>query len=149
MMDAFKLEDFLPFRLNVLAQEVSTRLSSIYATRFNLDIPQWRIIANLATRGDLTAQDIARVAFMHKSTISRAVSGLERRKLIQRTADPADGRAYKLRITASGKTLFKNLLPDVLAFEQDLLKQMKSSESAALLRGLTSLEASVLKIKST
>jgi hypothetical protein len=53
----FDLEDFLPFRLNVLAQEVSERLSEIYAKRFNLDIPQWRILANLASRGEMTAQE--------------------------------------------------------------------------------------------
>jgi DNA-binding MarR family transcriptional regulator len=144
MTDRFNLEDFLPFRLNVLAQEVSLGLSAIYAERFSLDIPQWRILANLASRGEMTAQDIARVAFSHKSTVSRAVSELETRKLIDRKNDPCDGRAYRLRLTAKGKTLFAELLPDVLAYEKDILTQLKSSDVLSLLRGLTALETIVL-----
>ena len=46
MESNFALNDFLPFRLNVLAQTVSERLSAIYASKFNLDIPQWRILAH-------------------------------------------------------------------------------------------------------
>lgn len=149
MANDFTLETFLPFRLNVLAQEVSTRLSEIYAKRFNLDIPQWRILANLASRGDMTAHDIGRVAFTHKSTISRAVAELEKRKLISRVTDPDDGRAFTLRLTGKGQILFKSLLPHVLAFETSLLAKMKASEATALLKGLDALESAVLTKSST
>jgi DNA-binding MarR family transcriptional regulator len=144
MKTAFQLEEFLPFRLNVLAQGVSARLSSIYAERFGLDIPQWRILANLATRGDMTAQTISRITFAHKSTISRAVAELERRKLIERLADPADGRAFTLRMLPRGHALFSELLPLVLTFERELLGRLKPSETAALLKGLGALEKTVL-----
>jgi DNA-binding MarR family transcriptional regulator len=140
MRPGFKLEGFLPFRLNVLAQEVSTRLSAIYAERFGLDIPQWRILANLATRGDLTAQEIARITFSHKSTISRAVGELEGRKLIQRAMDPEDGRALVLRLTPKGRVLFAELLPLVLAFEKELLGKLGQTDAKALLKGLTAIE---------
>lgn len=142
----FKLEDFLPFRLNVLAQAVSERLSAIYAERFGLDIPQWRILANLATRGDLTAQDIARITFSHKSTISRAVSELEARRLIQRATDKDDRRALVLRLTREGRALFTELLPLVLGFETSLIEAMGAGDAKALARGLTALESAILDL---
>ncbi len=144
MTDQFNLEKFLPFRLNLLAQEVSERLSEIYAKRFSLDIPQWRILANLASRGEMTAQEVAFITFSHKSTISRAVAELETRKLIERTTSPKDKRAFAMCLTIKGQKLFEQLLPLVLAFEQDLLKKLKTPEQKMLLEGLAALEREML-----
>ena len=148
MTDGFRLEDFLPFRLNVLAQEVSERLSMIYAARFGLDIPQWRILANLASRGETTAQDIARFTLSHKSTISRAVQDLEDRKLIARQVAAEDRRSYTLKLTVDGKRLFRQLLPLVLDFERKLMASVSESEARALLKGIAALEGSLRNTRS-
>jgi DNA-binding MarR family transcriptional regulator len=147
MAKPFKLEDFLPFRLNILAQEVSQQLSVIYSERFNLDIPQWRILANLATRGNMTAQAIARITLSHKSTISRAVASLEQRKLLERGADAGDKRAMTLRLTAKGKAVFAELLPLVLKFEKDLMARLPAAKRGKLLEGITELENKILTRK--
>lgn len=144
MNDRFNLEDFLPFRLNMLAQEASERLSEIYAKRFSLDIPQWRILANLASRGEMTAQEVAFATFSHKSTISRAVAELETRKLIERKTSAKDKRALAMHMTAKGQKMFEQLLPLVLAFEQHILKKLKVSEQKMLLEGLAALEREML-----
>lgn len=143
MDNGFRLEEFLPFRLNVLAQEVSERLSHIYAEKFSLDIPQWRILANLASRGQTTAPDIAQFTMSHKSTISRAVQQLEDRNLIARAVSNADKRSFALQLTSEGKRLFKQMLPQVLAFERELMASMSESEGRALLKGVSALEGSL------
>lgn len=140
MTTGFRLEDFLPFRLTVLAQEVSERLSNIYTERFGIDIPQWRVLANLASRGEATAQEIVRITHNHKSTISRAVQELEDRGLIARDVSSADKRAYALRLTGEGKRLFRRLLPLVLEFEKKLLASIPAGDARALLRGVGALE---------
>ena len=147
MDEHFKLEDFLPFRLNVLAQEVSERLSEIYAKRFSLDIPQWRILANLASRGEMTAQEVAFVTFSHKSTISRAVAELEIRKLIERTTSTKDKRAFAMGLTPKGRKMFEQLLPLVLEFEQNLMSKLASSEQAMLNDGLAALEREIFPMR--
>ena len=129
----FKLGEFLPFRLNVLAQTVSEQLSAIYAARFNLDIPQWRILANLASRGDMTAQDIARITYSHKSTISRAVQELEDRGLIARKVSSSDKRSFTLALTSEGRRLFRQLLPLVLDFERNLIASLSDADARDLL----------------
>jgi DNA-binding MarR family transcriptional regulator len=149
MAKPFRLEDFLPFRLNILAQEVSEQLSAIYRGRFDLDIPQWRILANLASRGEMTAQAIVRITLSHKSTISRAVVELEARKLIERVIDRTDKRAYRLRLTAKGKNLFAELLPLVLAFEKSLMGRFSKSEAGKIESGLAALEREILPQRRT
>jgi DNA-binding MarR family transcriptional regulator len=147
MAKPFRLEDFLPFRLNILAQEASEQLSAIYRERFALDIPQWRILANLASRGPMTAQAIVRVTLSHKSTISRAVAELEGRALIERVTDKTDKRAFTLRLTAKGRTLFAQLLPRVLSFEKELMQRFSSAETKSIAHALTALEREILKDK--
>jgi DNA-binding MarR family transcriptional regulator len=149
MVRRFRLEDFLPFRLNLLAQEVSEQLSALYRARFSLDIPQWRILANLATRGAMTAQAIVRATLSHKSTISRAVADLEARKLIERVSDKDDKRAYQLRLTAKGRAVFAALLPQVLAFEKNLLGRFSATEAKAISTALVALEREILRGRSS
>jgi DNA-binding MarR family transcriptional regulator len=144
MAKRFKLEDFLPYRLNILAQRASQGLLAIYSARFDLDIPQWRILANLASRGELTAQAISAITFSHKSTISRAVAALEARRLIERVEDSGDRRAFVLRLTAKGRKLFDELLPLVLGFEKYLISKLSLDERKGLLKGLAALERELL-----
>jgi DNA-binding MarR family transcriptional regulator len=141
MADAFVLAEFLPFRLNRLAAEVSERLSTIYADRFGLDIPRWRVLATLAGEGETTAQGIVASTRTHKSTISRAVKELEAQRLIERAVSGRDRRAYRLRLTAEGRKLFRRLQPLVLAFERELFARLAASDARALRRGLAALEA--------
>lgn len=144
MENNFVLNDFLPFRLNVLAQTVSERLSAIYVSKFNLDIPQWRILANLASRGDMTAQDIARITYSHKSTVSRAVQELENRGFIARKVSLADKRSFTLALTSEGRRMFRQLLPLVLEFERKLMASISDADARALLKGLAALETVLL-----
>lgn len=142
MAEHLDLNAFLPFRLNRLAAEVSERLSVIYAERFNLDIPQWRVLATLSG-GDCTAQAIVASTRTHKSTISRAVQQLEGRRLIERAASTADRRAFLLRLTGEGKKLFRQLRPLVLDYEERLLAQISAAEIKSLLRGVGALEGAL------
>lgn len=142
MADGFNLNAFLPFRLNRLAAEVSERLAVIYADRFGIDIPQWRVLAALSA-GSYTAQDIVASTRTHKSTISRAVQQLEERGLVERDVSSSDKRAYVLKLTAEGRKLFRQLQPLVLAYEAELLSHIPPASSRGLLRGLKVLESAL------
>ena len=53
------LERFLPYRLSVLANTMSTAIAGAYAERFQLSIPEWRVLAVLARNPDLSAAQVA------------------------------------------------------------------------------------------
>ena len=143
MARAFVLDGFLPFRLNRLAAEVSERLSRIYAASFDLDIPQWRVLATLAGKREATAQAIVKSTRTHKSTISRAVQQLEEKGLIERAVSGNDKRAQVLKLAPEGRRLFRQLEPLVLDYQEKLLGKVKAREADALLRGVGALEAAL------
>ena len=120
---------FVPFRLNRLAAEVSSALSFEYATRYGLDIPEWRVLATLGFRNDAcSAQYIAHCTRTHKSTISRAVTSLMQRKLVERVENADDRREFRLQMTAKGKTLYEELIPQLLRREQEILACLSAQE---------------------
>ena len=125
-LDLFR---FVPFRLNRLAAEVSAALSSEYQERYGLDIPEWRVLATLGFRNDAcSAQYIAHCTRTHKSTISRAVTALMRRQLVERVENEDDRREYQLRMTRKGKALYQELIPRLLRREQEILSCLSAQE---------------------
>jgi len=125
-LDLFK---FVPFRLNRLAAEVSNALSVEYQQRYGLDIPEWRVLATLGFRNDAcSAQYIAHCTRTHKSTISRAVTSLMQRKLVERVENADDRREFRLQMTAKGKTLYEELIPQLLRREQEILACLSAQE---------------------
>ena len=140
-LDLFK---FLPFRLNRLAAEVSQALSSEYQARYGLDIPEWRVLATLGFRKEpCSAQYVSQCTRTHKSTISRAVTALLERELVERVANADDRREFRLRMTRKGKALYDELIPRLLRREQEILTCLSTQERNELGRLLGKIESSL------
>ena len=132
---------FVPFRLNRLAAEVSSALSVEYATRYGLDIPEWRVLATLGFRHDAcSAQYIAQCTRTHKSTISRAVTALMQRQLIERVENEDDRREFALRMTPKGKALYEELIPRLKGKEQEILSCLSAQERKEFSSALGKIE---------
>jgi DNA-binding MarR family transcriptional regulator len=134
------LERFLPYRLNVLASLTSNALATIYAERFGLTIPAWRVIATLGQYKGRTARDIAAHGVMHKSTVSRAVAALEQRRLIVRKPNRDDRREELLELTEDGQAIYDAVAPEALAFERRLLTVLSPAEQTTLVGLIDKLE---------
>lgn len=135
---------FVPFRLNRLAAEVSSALSVEYATRYGLDIPEWRVLATLGFRHEpCSAQYVADCTRTHKSTISRAVTSLMKGQMIERVENADDRREFRLRLTRKGAALYEELIPRLLRKEQEILSCLSAQERRDLGRMLGKLEESL------
>lgn len=140
-LDLFK---FVPFRLNRLAAEVSMALSSEYRERYGLDVPEWRVLATLGFRKDAcSAQYISHCTRTHKSTISRAVTTLLERRLIERVANADDRREFRLRLTRKGRALYEELIPRLLHREDEIIACLSASERREFARLLGRIEDSL------
>ena len=143
-MAKFDLFQFVPFRLNRLAAEVSAALSDEYQVRYGLDIPEWRVIATLGFRDDAcSAQFISQCTRTHKSTISRAVTALLDRELIERVENEDDRRAFELRLSARGTALYEELIPRLLSKERDILSCLTAQERKDFAAALGKIERSL------
>ena len=82
-----KLEQFLPYQLQVVTTLMSQALSRVYARRYHIGIPEWRVLVALGQFGWINGKAICSHTHMHKTKVSRAVAILEKRKLLARRAN--------------------------------------------------------------
>jgi DNA-binding MarR family transcriptional regulator len=75
------------------------------AARENIDSATQVLLRTLATDGPMRASALAASVQSDLSTVSRQVAALVTRGLLERQADPVDGRASLLVVTAAGQAV--------------------------------------------
>ena len=126
------LEHFVPYRLSVLTNRVSSAIARQYSDRFDLSIPQWRAMAVLGGTPGLSARDVAERTAMDKVQVSRAVESLVRARRVARTEDAQDGRISRLGLTAKGRAIYDEVVPLALHLEDVFLSALKPDERRQL-----------------
>lgn len=139
-MPAFDLDSFLPYKLDVVATQVSRRLSERYAGASGLSMPEWRVVAHLSRAGMVSVRDIAARANLHKSLASRATDRLHAAGLVTKTQDKTDRRLVALRLTRKGEALMRQIEIVAGAFQSELAQAL-GADAAAFERGLGALRA--------
>lgn len=139
-MSSLRLDQFIPYRLSVAANAVSTRISQSYRRQFRLKVPEWRLIAILAEHVRMTPQDIGKAGELDKITVSRAATALLRRGLIAQDRNPEDGRSHYLLLTAAGRDLYEQVAPAAKALEAELLTGWSEKEREKLVTLLVRIE---------
>jgi DNA-binding MarR family transcriptional regulator len=119
-----ELERFLTYRIAELASAVEAAMSGVFAQRFSLTLPEWRVLAVLVRRPGSSSTEVARLARLDKVTVSRAVASLARRQRLERTCEPSDRRRSNLHLTAHGRALHDEIVTWSLAYEHALLRGM-------------------------
>lgn len=143
MTTIFQLKGFLPYRINRLAEQISRSLAQVYADRFGVTVAQWRIIAVLHEDPGLAAKDVAARCNLDKVKVSRAVSELEARQLLVRRTIADDRRASEMRLTTKGQTLFAEISPLAIEWEQGLLAELDQGEKTMLMSLIGRLESAI------
>src|ERR1700731_411789 len=139
--DGLALERFLPYRLSVLSNRISTAIARVYIRRFRLGIPEWRVMAVLGRFGAMSANAVCERTAMDKVRVSRAVARLAASGRLDRRIDDADRRRALLELTPQGPTVYAEIGPLALAVEARLLAHLGPADRADLARLLPKLEA--------
>ena len=136
-----KLENFLPYQLNVVASLVSQALSRVYSRRYGIGVPEWRVLVTLGQYEAMTAKAIGAHTHMHKTKVSRAVALMERRRLLARRANRDDMREAFLSLTAAGRAMYEEVAPHALDFARRLTETLTPADRDAFNRALSQLTA--------
>ena len=134
------LEHFLPYRLSVLSNRVSSMIARIYTERFALSITEWRVMAVLGRYPDLSANEVAQRTAMDKVAVSRAVARLLDAGRLKREIHGDDRRRSVLRLSEGGYKIYDEVAPLALAFERRVLDGIDETERALLFRLLDRLD---------
>lgn len=137
-----ELEQFLPYRLSVLANTVSQGIARGYRDRHDISVTEWRILAVLGRFPGLTASEVTERTAMDKVAISRGVKSLAEKGLLERRIDPGDRRCQRLFITpGKGRQVLDEVIPMARRYEQQLLQPLSVAERATLSGLLAKLQS--------
>ncbi len=125
------LEEFLPYRVNVLANLLSKGLARVYAERWDISIPDWRVLVTLAASGAKTQKEIGAHTHLDKTKMSRAVAHLEVRGLIVRHPNSQDKREAFLTLTEEGRVVFAKIVPLAIEFNTRMSARLDAEQRRA------------------
>jgi DNA-binding MarR family transcriptional regulator len=80
---------------------------------FGLRMPEWRVLASLHARQRLSMSELADLASIDRTTLTRTVDRIEAAGWATRLSDAEDQRVTRLAITAAGRKLFAGIWPTV------------------------------------
>lgn len=126
--NSLKLEEFLPYRLSVLSNTVSAAIAGAYTERFDLSVPEWRVLAILGRYSGLSAGEVAERGAMDKVAVSRAVSRLLAARRVKRRFADADRRRSILELSANGRAVHAKVTPLARLYERALLEGLSETE---------------------
>lgn len=136
-----EVDDFLSMRitnLSALLLRVSTRR---YLLAHEISLPEWRVLTMLVRYGAGTTRALRDASKMDKGQMSRALLGLEKRRLVQRTQDETHELRHVLQITERGLKLYQQIMPNARRAQLALLKHLTIDERRVLDAVINKLKA--------
>jgi len=112
------------------------RRSNLTFSSFGMSSDQYVLLAVLAEDGEATQQHLVRRCYSDTATIGTMVSLLEAKGLVTRTPDPQDGRALRVKLTASGLRLAKEMRRSSSAIRVQLAAIFNQKERQSLVEFL-------------
>ena len=136
----FDIRSRLAYRIQILANKMTTWSASTYSREFNIGVQESRVLIVLARLGDVTANQICEFGKMDKGNVSRATKNLVKKGKIKEKLNPADKRSVKLKITPSGLKLYERIkiLSDIR--EKRFVASLSTVERETLPKILDKLE---------
>ncbi|WP_417488624.1 MarR family winged helix-turn-helix transcriptional regulator [Maricaulis sp.] len=131
-LPVLRLGEYLPYRLAIASNQVSSMVARAYQSRFGITIWEWRVIAILGEGRAMTAQGLCDVTAMDKVSVSRAVRSLADRGVIERSSNRADRRSHLLALTPAGRAIYAEIAPVALQAEAALVTGLSPDEVALL-----------------
>jgi len=115
--------------------------------RFGLLDAELRCLSLFGEERYLTPKGIASKMNLVKSRISKIVSGLVHKELIQKIPDPEDSRVTLLSLTAKGQSKLNDINKFLNDMHMEVLQQMEPEQRKTMITNLELLKASMESIK--
>ena len=101
---------------------------------YGLRVPEWRALAALYARRNSTMSDLAELATIDRTTLTRTIDRMEEAGWLARVADAADMRVTRLELSAAGRRMFERIWPEVEKLNALALEGISKAEIRDLQR---------------
>ena len=100
---------------------------------------QYAALVKLRAVGEQSQNELGRLIATDPATTQGVIARLVRRRLVERSRDPGDGRRSKLRLTRRGLNLVERLIPLGVSVTAQTLSPLTKRERSRFLRLLARL----------
>jgi DNA-binding MarR family transcriptional regulator len=97
-------------------------------------------LASVAKRGPMRLADLAQIEMVSAPSITRVVAELEFRKLVSRSIDDVDRRAFRIQVTEAGTEAILRARAARSRVVADLFSELSPDEVASIEAALPALE---------
>ena len=127
---------------NLVETEVRTRLRA----EFDTTLPRFDLMAQLERHaGGLKMNELSRRLMVTGGNVTGITDQLESEGLVVRESDPADRRAYTIKLTASGRRAFARMAAAHEQWVVQLFSGLAAAEKDTVYRLLAKLKLSLEK----
>ena len=133
-------------RLLTCTHLVETQVRKALAKKFKTTLPRFDLMAQLerAPQG-LQMGELSRRMLVTGGNVTGIVDQLERGGLLVRTEDPADRRAYRVKLTKEGRRLFGQMAAEHETWIVKLFSGIPKREQRALTESLSRLRGQLTR----
>lgn len=117
---AFELDSHVFFWLTQVMGARDRRLNADLKG-FGLRVPEWRALAALHARRSCTMSELAELASIDRTTLTRTIDRMQQAGWLGRLSDGTDMRITRLALTATGERLFARVWPAVARLNEAAL----------------------------
>ncbi len=133
------LDEFIPYKLAVVGNRVGQAIGRLFEQKFNVQIPEWRVLMALHSYGTSSFYEVVERTSMDKARASRAQRRLIDLGLVSGREDPNDARKLILQLTDKGRQMCQSIIPEARYTESWLLEVLTDQERNELDRILGKL----------
>lgn len=136
-----EINAYVPCQLAALTHTIMRSVASVFELRFNISVPEWKVLAIIAEKPGLSAVAVAHLAEMDTVAVSRAVSKLMDRNLVARELDNEDRRRSILNLSPEGLELYAQISPLAAEMETSLFENFTDEEKHVFEKAIATLRA--------
>ena len=115
--------------------------------RFATTLPRFDLLAQLERhRGGLKMNELSRLLMVTGGNVTAIVDQLEKEGLVERLDEPADRRAFRIRLTRAGEKGFAEMARAHEQWVVDLLSGVSRREQDELLRLLAKVKSHAVEV---
>jgi DNA-binding MarR family transcriptional regulator len=141
------VDEMMDHRLDRLSAGIE-RLVELEARRAaELSLPEYRVLTMLLSQGPLGVAALQSVMQIDKAWISRTLTRLAGKGLVDSSADPSDARRTAYRLTPQGRRTASSLIKRAVKREEQILAGIEGKDRTRLLSLLDRVQQNIDALK--
>ena len=137
------LATYLPYLVNRLGQRFVMELSPALTSQ-GVGVQDWRVLIVLYQRGEQAVGSLSKLTSINMSTLSRLISRMADRGLVERCRGYDDARSVTVKLTETGTALTEKILPSATSIEDNATQEFTEAELATLRQLLVKLYSGIV-----